>query len=170
MVETRKKRTGWIDICKALAIYCMVLGHTGTSENLNIIIHTFHMPVFFLLSGYCFNEKKNADILGFVKKRFKTLMIPYFVFGVGLFLLWNIALYVMRRQSEMRSISNLLTSILWHNADAAAFGVIQWFLPCLFFAEIIFACLIKICKGKIFVIGGGYYGSLYHSISCTSFK
>lgn len=155
MLAANKNRTGWIDICKALAIYCMVLGHTGTSENINIMIHAFHMPIFFLLSGYCFNEKKNSDMWMLVKNRFKTLIIPYFVFGVGLFLLWDAALYVMQRHSEMRSISNLLTSILWNNANASAFGVIQWFLPCLFFAEIIVACLIKICDGKIFVIGGG---------------
>lgn len=168
MLATNKNRTGWIDICKALAIYCMVLGHTGTSENINIMIHAFHMPIFFLLSGYCFNEKKNSDMWMLVKNRFKTLIIPYFVFGVGLFLLWDAALYVMQRHSEMRSISNLLTSILWNNANASAFGVIQWFLPCLFFAEIIVACLIKICDGKIFVIGGGHYASFYNSVCCPS--
>lgn len=155
MAEIREHRTGWIDICKAIAIYCMVLGHTGTSEIASIVIHTFHMPVFFILSGYCFNEAKNSDLLAFAKKRFKTLIIPYFIFGVGLFLLWDAALYIMHRQSEMRSITNLLTSILWNNADASAFGVIQWFLPCLFFAEIIFVCLLKISKCSVLKIGGG---------------
>lgn len=155
MLEANKCRTGWIDICKAVAIYCMVLGHTGTSDNISYFIHVFHMPVFFMLSGYCFNESKNSDLWELTKKRFKTLLIPYFVFGIGLFLLWDAVLYIMHRNSEIRSIQNLLISILWSNANASAFGVIQWFLPCLFFVEILFACLVKICKGKIFAIGGG---------------
>ena len=60
----------------------------------------------------------------------------------------------MHRQLEMRNITNLLTSILWNNVNASAFGGIQWFLPCLFFTEIIFACLLKISRGNVLIIGG----------------
>lgn len=148
MSEQKYARTGWIDICKAIAIYFMVLAHTGVSTNVSIWIHAFHMPVFFLLSGYCFNEVKNSNIFKLIKKRFCTLIIPYFIFGVSLFLFWDLALFVLHRKSEMRSISNLLSSILWNNADASTFGVIQWFLPCLFFAEIIFAILLKLVRNK----------------------
>lgn len=153
-MKQKSKRTGWIDICKALAIYCMVLGHTGTSQQVSTIIHVFHMPVFFILSGYCFNENKNSHILAFIKKRFLTLIVPYFVFGIALFAFWDMALFVMHRQEEARSITNLMTSILWNNANASAFGVIQWFLPCLFFAEIIFIVLLKISKNNILLSGG----------------
>ena len=148
------KRTGWVDICKALAIYCMVLGHTGTSQQISTVIHVFHMPVFFILSGYCFNEDKNADLSRFIKKRVSTLLVPYFFFGIVLFAFWDIALFAMHRQEEMRSISNLATSILWNNANASAFGVIQWFLPCLFFAEMIIAILLKISKNNILLSEG----------------
>lgn len=153
-MKQENKRTGWIDICKALAIYCMVLGHTGTSQQVSAVIHVFHMPVFFILSGYCFNEKKNSNILTFVKKKFLTLIVPYFIFGIALFAFWDAALLALHRQTEMRSITNLITSILWNNANASAFGVIQWFLPCLFFAEIIFAFLLKISKNNIILLWG----------------
>ena len=62
MAGGKENRIGWIDICKAIAIYFMVLGHAGISENVSIVIHSFHMLVFFLLSGYCFDEVKNSDI------------------------------------------------------------------------------------------------------------
>lgn len=153
-MKQESKRTEWIDICKALAIYCMVLGHTGTSQQVSTIIHVFHMPVFFILSGYCFNEKKNSNMKTFIKKRFLTLIVPYFVFGIALFAFWDVALFALHRQAEMRNITNLMTSILWNNANASAFGVIQWFLPCLFFAEIIFSVLLKISKNNILLSGG----------------
>lgn len=91
-MKQENKRTGWIDICKALAIYCMVLGHTGTSQQVSTVIHVFHMPVFFILSGYCFNKKKNSNIMTFVKKKFLTLIVPYFIFGIALFAFWDAAL------------------------------------------------------------------------------
>lgn len=126
------KRTEWIDICKALAIYCMVLGHVGTAKPVSEFIHVFHMPVFFLLSGYCFNEVKNSNIGQLIAKRFKSLIVPYLVFGTGLFLFWDFLLFILHRRAEMRPLSNLVSSMLWDCASASAFGVIQWFLPCLF--------------------------------------
>ena len=54
-------RLEWIDRLKGLAIFLVVAGHFiqqhelgGESENnvLVRIIYTFHMPLFFFLSGY----------------------------------------------------------------------------------------------------------------------
>ena len=151
----QSKRINSIDICKAIAIICMVLGHIGIPNCASVYIHAFHMPIFFILSGYCFNEEKNRDTSKFILKRFKTLIIPYFIFGVLLFVFWDCALCVLRRYSEMRSITNLLSSLLWNNANASAFGTIQWFLPCLFFSEVIFYFLLKICNNNEYLIGGG---------------
>lgn len=148
------KRLDWIDICKAIAIYLMVLGHTGVSERLNIFIHAFHMPVFFILSGYCFNDEKNRNFISFAKKRLLSLILPYIIFGIGLFLFWDISLLILNRKDEVRSIYNLATSLLWHNADASAFGVIQWFLTCLFFTELICSVIIYCFKNRLKVMIG----------------
>lgn len=142
-MERTSQRIEWIDISKGITIYLMVLYHVGTSHYLDTYIHVFHMPIFFILSGYCFNEEKSKDLMKLAISRFKTLMIPYFVFGAGLFLFWNISLYVLKRPDEMRTIQNLLCSIFGNVATASAFGVIQWFLPCLFLTEIMFAVLVR---------------------------
>lgn len=149
----KKSRIEWIDICKAFAIYLMVMGHVGVSKNINIFIHTFHMPVFFILSGFCFNEKKNNNIKDLIKKRFLSLMVPYFIFATGLFIFWDVALLILNRPEEMREISNLLKSMFWFNTNASAFGVIQWFLPCLFLSEIIFCIICKITKSSLLKCG-----------------
>lgn len=143
------KRVEWIDICKAIAIYFMVLCHVGVRKETSIFVHAFHMPIFFILSGLCFNEMKNSSVIKFTKKRLKTLIVPYFIFGIGLFLLWDLVLYILNRPNEMRSINVLLENIFCYNTKTNAFGVIQWFLTCLFFTEVLFCGVCKITKGSV---------------------
>lgn len=69
------KRVLWLDITKALAIILMVLGHTSIPKAAADFIFAFHMPVFFLASGWCMNWGKYSfgDLL---KRRCKTLLLP----------------------------------------------------------------------------------------------
>lgn len=148
---TNENRFGWIDLVKLWAIYLMLVAHLGTWPSLDRWIHTFHMPIFFFVSGYCFNEIKNADLKDLIIKRFKTLIIPYCVFGTGLFILWNLALLFMRRSDEMRPFSELFRSMFWISADVQTFGVIQWFLPCMFWCCVFFQIILMLKKR----MGGG---------------
>ena len=87
-----KERITYIDAVKGIAILLMLLGHiliffrnkTGNNHSdLLILIYTFHMQVFFILSGILYNEKKwQGNIVGFVRSRFRTLMIPYIFFDI----------------------------------------------------------------------------------------
>lgn len=47
-----KKRILWIDIAKAIAILLMVVGHTSIPNVLSNFIWAFHMPLFFIASGF----------------------------------------------------------------------------------------------------------------------
>ncbi|WP_270224197.1 acyltransferase family protein [Lactiplantibacillus pentosus] len=49
------KRIEWIDIAKGIAILAVVVGHTLGPYNGQLfgsLIFAFHMPIFFMLSGY----------------------------------------------------------------------------------------------------------------------
>lgn len=85
-----KKRVDWIDLCKFIAISSVVWGHVGLPKTFDIYIHAWHMPIFFFLSGYVFNYNKYIKLIYLLKQRTKTLLVPYFVYGMSLFLLWNI--------------------------------------------------------------------------------
>lgn len=80
-----KKRIDFLDIAKGIGIVWVLLGH---SLDLRIpyygtIAFSFHMPLFFILSGYCFTRKKDEKTL-FVTL-FKRYLVPYF-FTIGLFI------------------------------------------------------------------------------------
>lgn len=100
-------RLDYIDLLKGVAIFCMVMGHFlswqwgGHSEfnfqvgTINTVvrdfIYSFHMPLFFFLSGFCFNMKLcKWDIWNCITSifhRFNRLIIPGLFFIVIEFIL-----------------------------------------------------------------------------------
>jgi fucose 4-O-acetylase-like acetyltransferase len=67
-------RIFWIDFAKVLGIIMVVMGHMQLEENIINIIFSFHMPLFFFLSGFI---DKNRNIKQTVGIAIKTLLIPY---------------------------------------------------------------------------------------------
>lgn len=82
------KRIEWIDICKGLGIFLVVIGHTGiakASQTAYDWIYSFHMPFFYMISGLVFNETKYDTFGKYIKRRLKTLVIPFFILNTILF-------------------------------------------------------------------------------------
>lgn len=54
IVTYKKERLHWLDYSKAIGMYLVVLGHVikDNSQLLKVIIYSFHMPLFFFLSGF----------------------------------------------------------------------------------------------------------------------
>lgn len=89
-------RVGWIDYAKGIAIIAVVFGHVlvsiynagiGFSEAIHNFlfdfIWSFHMPVFFFLSGLFVSKSlEKSGNYGFVLNKFKTLIYPYLVWSL----------------------------------------------------------------------------------------
>lgn len=72
------------DIAKAIGILWVLIGHSGW-ETGGYIANSFHMPLFFIISGYFF--KPDSDKIRFFKKNSKSLLKPYF-FTIFLFVIY----------------------------------------------------------------------------------
>lgn len=84
----------WVDAAKGLGIVFVVLGHAiaDTMPNVPIfekifqIVYSFHMPLFFFLSGFCgikaLQKRQLHEKEAYILERFKRLMIPYFFVGI----------------------------------------------------------------------------------------
>ncbi len=112
-----------IDICKGIGILLVVLGHTCYFDYFHKLVYCFHMPLFFLLSGYCI--KKKYTILDFIKKRFKSLILPFFYFAV----------------IEILMTTSIKRQFLWEYFYPNI-GHTLWFLPVLFISITIVYSLI----------------------------
>ena len=74
VTEKVKKRYEEIDLCRGFGILLVVLGHalkqTGETnsvfETVNAVIYSFHMPMFFFLSGFV--AVKVLDLKGLKEK------------------------------------------------------------------------------------------------------
>lgn len=53
------QRIKWIDLTKGVAIFLMVCGHTGIPSLISNWIWSFHMPLFFIISGMLFFAQLN---------------------------------------------------------------------------------------------------------------
>lgn len=72
-----KERVNYIDYLRAIGIVLMVLGHIPLSDAFVHYVHGFHMPPFFVISGYCY---KAGGGYGTFKENFEE--ITYSVFFV----------------------------------------------------------------------------------------
>ena len=56
-MEHKSNRILWIDAAKGIGLLCVILGHLGVPY-LSTLVYTFHMPLFFFLSGIVFSGSK----------------------------------------------------------------------------------------------------------------
>lgn len=101
------KRDRVIDFARGVSIISIVAGHLGIFE-IQYIVYTFHVPIFFCITGYFFNYKKFN-----LKKYIKNLIKPYF-FTV---LVSTIFIYIKSciNKNNCISIENAVLNILYAN-------------------------------------------------------
>lgn len=143
-----KKRLAYIDYARGIGIILMVMGHIGFGERFYHYIHAFHMPVFFVMSGYLYREKESLkqEIL----KKVKQLIVPYISIGA-----FHYAFWLLIHHGE-NNLTEPLINLLWVNTNTnMPIAGALWFLTCLFFVDIIFMLVDRYMKrisGLIFVI------------------
>ena len=64
-----------VDIARGIAIIAVVFGHLGNAQ-INRVVFTFHLPIFWLITGYFSRDGETLSVV--VKKRFRTLLVPYY--------------------------------------------------------------------------------------------
>ena len=88
------QRINWIDWAKTTAITMVVFGHIpeATGSFLVSYICSFHMPLFFFISGYLFKVRKNYKEE--LHKLRTSLIIPYFIYNIIFYPYWLIKYYI----------------------------------------------------------------------------
>lgn len=147
-MKNKKERLTYLDVAKGIGILLIVIGHVY-AYNKQIVdrffviwLYSFHMPLFFIISGMLIAHKNEDNILKFVAKRIKGILIPYAFFSI-----FSILVFAF--------VDDFNRSLILRNIKRTIFGLgidVLWFLPTLFFSEIIFITIKKIIKNKYLVI------------------
>lgn len=150
-----------INIAKGIGVLLVVLGHSFPDASLHIynnsplyeyilrVIYSFHMPLFFFLSGFLFANTKIENIWNFkfhyIKRKFFSLMIPYFLVSfVTLMVKYLLSNYAY---SEF-DFSVAFKAIFRGNSPNGG----MWFLYTLFFIFCIFTMVYGITNNLVLIV------------------
>lgn len=117
----------WINLYKGILICLVFLGHSSlASESVLKIIYSFHMPAFFIISGFLY--KKNRNSYMFIKKKIVRLLVPYLSYSLLFFLIWFVIKYPF-------NLSEYFINVFLGRNE------LLWFLICLFLVFMIYYCI-----------------------------
>jgi fucose 4-O-acetylase-like acetyltransferase len=142
-------------IAKCIGIILVVIGHftVPTSpiywEKIKNLIYSFHMPLFFLLSGYLFNYEKFeiSSYIYIVSKKIKRLFAPFVSIALIFFALKYFSAFFVKLQHPV----TLDTFLLIFVNPVKSYMPLLWFIYVLMLVFIFYPLLLCIFKNSFYV-------------------
>lgn len=136
-MSTERNRT--LDIARGIAMICIVLGHLGLKQ-VNSFVFTFHVPVFYLISGY---YTKKQDLRETIRRKLRTLIVPYWL-SCGMIILsaWLMNQAFSDGWNDKQMLLNWVKAALYGAGDPykEPFAIPQigaiWFLLAMFWGSV----------------------------------
>lgn len=151
-------RLDYVDVCKWLGISLVIFGHMKMPGEVLQWIYAFHMPLFFVLSGYTYRAQRIDK--EFLMKKIKTIYVPFLLFALifcrGEMSSWAYIAYGSRNALDMAGTYTVL-----------------WFLPCFFAAVLVFSLLMNIgnrSKHKVWILAAEVAVMLVGAKACEMLK
>lgn len=139
------KRIDWIDAAKGIGMICVILAHVDQTY-VKAPLYTFHLPLFFFLSGYLFSLK--SSFKEFLINKCRRILVPYFCLGIIL-IAFDIYWYCRSPISGMPWILNKnyatydITGLLVQERFLTL-----WFIACLFWLNFLFYVIVRFIKSE----------------------
>ena len=130
-----EQRDYTLDALKGVGIILMIIGHVPSP--IRNLIFSFHMPLFFFISGYLYKDRPVHDIL---IRNTKKVLLPYLITCI---FIWSIL--IIWKHNWRWGLSILLangTDTVW-NFSGLMVGPL-WFLACFFVATLGFHFILKL--------------------------
>ena len=145
-----EERKDYIDIMKGIGIILVVIGHTGNS--FSGWIYSFHMGLFFWITGYTMALKPLPEMKVFVAKKIKSIIFPL----IGFWMISVINQYFIIKKYNLSFepfdyIKGLLLGGHWLEITG---NFPLWFLHLLFIGEILFYLEIKFLPRYFAILNG----------------
>ena len=149
-------RNAAIDIYKGIGIILVMMGHIGFGDLSSYIAHAFHMPMFFLVSGFLYHRKEEIGKREWIWQKAISLLCPYFIFGFinyGIFLIMQL---IKKQSLTIDPIIHLFSV----NTTGLASGSL-WFFTALLVSNILFFIINQVVKNYVLL------GIIVFSVSYT---
>lgn len=148
-----RKRVAFVDTARGFGILAIILSHVISGHPVANWLFTFHVPLFFFLSGFVFRAEKPFG--EFLKGKCRTLLLPYGTLALPMILSEGY-LTTVRGQSIWPRVWELTGQVLLQRRMWTL-----WFLACLFLLEIGCYFLVRsVQKPNILALIGAILGIL----------
>ena len=141
-----------MDIARGIAIIVMIMGHTECTIphfDFSLWYHAWHMPVFYIVSGYFFSGR-NSDIRSYIAKAARQLLLPFAFWMAFDYIYYYLQTY------DLEFIKNHLLSacFVWPTGSGGfpAAGAL-WFLVALFSLKAIYILMTRLFMNQIVFYG-----------------
>lgn len=141
-MEQEKKQ--YFNVLKGIAIFLVVVGHT-TGGFIKNYCYSYHLALFFFISGLLFNEKKYSNNIAlYIGNKFKNNYIKYILYTSLMGLLHFTKAYVMigDRWSFYNYRNYILNNFVLNNTEALCGAM--WFIPPFILASILLGIIVYI--------------------------
>lgn len=128
-----------INIMKGLCMILVVAGHANCP--FKSFIYLFHVPVFFMISGYLFKSEyfiNYKNLLSLFQKRLCSLWIPYVTSNIILLSISSVVAPAMSLYVGIKIYFIKVLKILFFCFEPSLGGA-SWFIGTLFFVTLLFA-------------------------------
>lgn len=157
-------RLDWIDKAKGIGIILVILGHTFCPPSIQFWLYSFHMPLFFFLSGYVF-KIKTSNFSDFFKNKVNSLLIPAFFMEFIVIFYSLIEAVIFKTNYSINFLERFLGIFIQRRGGHFSFG--PWFLICLFVVQILMFFLVKYIENDMKLFISGIIFSALGYIYCT---
>ena len=159
-----KERVHYIDIAKGIAMILVILGHTKKLVSANVVwwLYTFHMPLFFILSGMVFNPDKYKNFKEMFKAKFKSLIIPYVCLCLIAWF-WTMIVNKPTNFLNYKTVEKFIGIFVGQRGSTYYFSM--WFITAIFLSEIILYIWARMIKNKKIFFASGFAVSAILGVS-----
>lgn len=128
-------RSGAVDAVRVLAVVAVVIGHSHPTALWTELTFTWHVPVFFILSGYLFHPGRDAG--SELRRRSRTILLP----TLGWLTLVTAAWCLHAVVSGADLATDFWHRLAWGGVDLWAPYSAFWFMPVLVAALVLLRLL-----------------------------
>jgi acyltransferase len=129
-----RARSAALDLIRVVGIVAIVAGHVSGKQGIREALYTWHVPIFFFLSGYLWRDGRT--LASEARNRFRTIGLPYLFWLVAIsvvFIPWSL----YKDSFPLSKMWRILAGGDYIGRPYTAF----WFMSALFAASLIFRLL-----------------------------
>jgi fucose 4-O-acetylase-like acetyltransferase len=151
MTGSTDGRLLWVDVAKTIGIFLIVFSHADQNGYTESFLWTFHVPLFFFVSGYLMRDQPPDEFLRGVGRK---LLLPY----VYSYILITLISLPLRPGADLEWLGRTLAGIVYGTHSYPYFvNDALWFLPSLITVEILYVfCMRRLALSYLVFLAASY--------------